>query len=124
MHETSIAESVLGLVEQAARQSGFARVTRLTLDIGCLAGIEVESLRFALDALAPGTLLEGAQWQLCEHAAQAWCMQCAAPVPIHTRLDDCPQCGGHQLQPVSGTELRVRELLVADAPAPPAAHTH
>jgi len=37
-------------------------------------------------------------------------------VPIQARTDACPQCGGHQLQPTSGTELRVLDLVVHDEP--------
>jgi hypothetical protein len=35
-------------------------------------------------------------------------------VPIEQRGDAFPHCGGYQLQPNGGTELRVLELLVAD----------
>lgn len=57
MHELSLAEGVLRLVEDAAQREGFARVQKLTLEAGALAGVEVRALRFALDALQPGTRL-------------------------------------------------------------------
>jgi hydrogenase nickel incorporation protein HypA/HybF len=33
-------------------------------------------------------------------------------VTITSRLDACPHCGGFQLQPTGGTELRVVDLQV------------
>lgn len=61
MHELSLAGGVLRVVEDAAARDGFARVSRLTLEAGALAGVEVRALRFALESLAPGTCLEGAE---------------------------------------------------------------
>lgn len=114
MHELSLAGGVLRLVEQAAQREGFRRVQRLGLEAGALSGVEVRSLRFALDSLAPGTCLEGAQFDISEPPGRAWCMPCSSNVALAARGDACPQCGGYQLQPVSGTELRVVDLMVHD----------
>jgi hydrogenase nickel incorporation protein HypA/HybF len=115
MHEMSLAGGVLRVVEQAAAREPFARVRRLTLEAGALAGVEVRALRFALEAIAPGTCLEGAEIEIDEPPGQAWCMRCATTVAVGQRGDACPQCGGYQLQPTGGTELKVRDLVVLDA---------
>lgn len=114
MHEMSLAGGILTLVEDAAARERFARVTRLRLEAGALAGVEVRALRFALEAIAPGTVLQGARIEIDEPPGAAWCMGCARSVPIRSRTDDCPRCGGHQLQPTGGTELRVVEMMVED----------
>jgi hydrogenase nickel incorporation protein HypA/HybF len=114
MHELSLAGGILKLVEDAARREGFRRVSLLHLEAGQLAGVETQALRFALASIAPGTLLQGAQVQIDEPAGQAWCLPCGRSVPIEQRGDACPHCGGYQLQPNGGTELRVLEMLVAD----------
>lgn len=114
MHEASLAGGVLKLVEDSARREGFARVTALRLEAGQLAGVEPRALRFALEALAPGTCLAGARFDIDEPAGAAWCMRCCGAVVIAQRGDACPQCGGYQLQPTGGTELRVVEMLVED----------
>ena len=114
MHEMSLAANVLQLVDAAAAREGFAQVRRLTLEAGALAGVEVRALRFALDAVSPGTCLEGAQIDIDEPPGTAWCMRCAASVSIASRTDPCPACGGHQIQPTGGSELRVLDLLVHD----------
>ncbi|MEY2894122.1 MAG: hypothetical protein RJA98_4030 [Pseudomonadota bacterium] len=114
MHEASLAGGILKLVEDAARREGFVRVTALRLEAGQLAGVEPRALRFALEAIAPGTVLHGAQVQIDEPPGQAWCMPCGASVALAQRGDGCPHCGGHQLQPTGGTELRVLEMQVED----------
>lgn len=114
MHEMSLAGGILRVVEQAQTREGFARVSQLTLQAGALAGVEIAALRFALEAIAPGTLLQGAQVTIDEVPAQAFCMGCCETVPISSRLDDCPRCGSAKLQPTGGTELKVVDLIVHD----------
>lgn len=114
MHEMSLAAGVLKLVEASAASEDFRRVTRLTLEVGKLSGVEVESLRFALQAIAPGTCLDGAAIEIHEPEGQAWCMSCGQLTAIKDRGDACVHCGGYRLQPSGGTELRVVDLLVED----------
>ena len=110
----SLAGGILRVVEQAQAREGFARVSRLSLQAGALAGVEIAALRFALEAIAPGTLLQGAEIAIDEVPAHAFCMGCCETVPIRSRLDDCPRCGSARLQPTDGTELKVVDLIVHD----------
>lgn len=114
MHEASLAGGVLQLVEDAARREGFLRLVSLRLEAGELAGVDVRALRFALDSLAPGTLLQGAQIDIEAPPGQAWCLACGQTVPIAQRGDACPLCGSYQLQPTGGQELRVLDMMVSD----------
>lgn len=112
MHEVSLAGGILRVVEQTRERDPFERVTHLRLEVGGLSGVEVSALRFALESIAPGTCLAAAVIEMDEPPASAWCMPCGQRVPIRSRLDACPQCHGHQLQPIGGTELRVVEMRV------------
>jgi hydrogenase nickel incorporation protein HypA/HybF len=114
MHEASLAGGVLQLVENTAVREGFSRLLSLRLEAGQLAGVDVRALRFALESLAPGTVLEGAVIQIEEPPGQAWCMGCTQTVATNQRGDACPVCGGYQLQPTGGMELRVIDMQVSD----------
>ena len=114
MHELSLAGGILKLVEDAAAREHFARVSSLRLEAGALSGVEVGALRFALDAITPGTCLAGAAIEIEQPPGQAWCLRCACSIEIASRTDACPRCGGHQIQPTGGTELKVLDLLVHD----------
>lgn len=117
MHELSLAGGILRIVEDAARREGFQRVSSLRVEAGRLSGVEIPALRFALEAIAAGTVLEGARIDIDEPPGAAWCMSCSRQVTIAQRGDPCPACGSWQLQPNGGTELRVVELMVEDTPA-------
>ena len=112
MHELSLAEGILGIVERAARQQGFSRVKEIRLAIGALAGVEVEALEFSLAVVLRGSLAENAAVVLDTLPGTGWCMTCGQTVPIAARYDACPQCGGYQVEATGGTEMRVKDLLV------------
>lgn len=114
MHEASLAGGVLKLVEDCAVREGFARLLSLRLEAGQLAGVDVRALRFALEALAPGTVLQDTEITIEQPPGQAWCLGCGQTVAIAQRGDACPACGGHQLQPTGGMELRVLDMRVSD----------
>ena len=113
MHELSLAGGILQVVEDAAAREAFARVLQLRLEVGKLAGVELQALRFALEAIAPGTLLAGAEVLTDEPPGRAWCMGCSTAVEIGQRGDACPACGGHWLTPQGGDELSVVDMQVA-----------
>lgn len=108
----SLAEGVLQLIEDAARKEGFSRVTTVWLEIGQLAGVEVEAMKFCFDAVVRDSIAEDANLEIIATPGSGWCMQCAATVPLEEAFGACPQCGRHQVQVTGGTEMRVRELEV------------
>ncbi|HQR50300.1 MAG TPA: hydrogenase maturation nickel metallochaperone HypA [Methylophilaceae bacterium] len=112
MHEMSLAEEVLRIIEDAASDQGFRRVRTVILEIGKLAAVEPEAMRFCFDAVVSGTLAEGAALEIEETAGEGWCAQCMATVAMHEELGACPRCGGYRVQVTGGTGMRVKELEV------------
>lgn len=113
MHEIALAEGVLQLIEDASRRQEFSQVTTVWLEIGRLAGVEVEAMRFCFDAVTRGSVADGAQLEIVATPGTGWCMPCSATVALSEVFGACPQCGAYPLQVTGGTELRVRELEVA-----------
>lgn len=112
MHEMSIAEGILQLLEETARKEQAQRVTVVVLEIGQLASIEVESLRFCFDAVVRGSVADGARLEILETPGQGWCLDCNQSVPLTEKLSGCPLCGSFRVQVTGGTEMRVKELEV------------
>ena len=61
MHEVFLIESVVGLVENKRRKQNFSRVRMIRLKVGALGHAEPEALRFCFDAVAHGTIADGAR---------------------------------------------------------------
>lgn len=113
MHEMSLAEGVLGVIQEAARTHQPCTVRTVRLEIGALAAVELEALRFAFEVVKRGSVAEGAQLDIVHVPGSAWCMQCSRSVAIAERGEPCPECGSWQLQVTGGGEMRVKELELA-----------
>lgn len=112
MHELSLAYSVLQIVETAAARDTFVRVRSLHLSVPILAGVEIEAFVFALQSLAPRTVLGGADIIIDEPASRAHCLDCDATMDISAHEDPCPLCGGFRWHSASDRGIRVVDLLV------------
>ena len=110
MHEMALAESVREIVLDTARANGAERVRVVRLEVGALAQVEPEAMRFAWDVVMQDGAAQGAQLLIVVTPGQAWCMPCSAPVSIVQRGDPCPQCGSHQLQVTGGDRMRVLDI--------------
>lgn len=113
MHEMSLAEGVLQLIEDAARRDRFSKVSTVWLEIGQLAGVEPDALAFCFDAVTRDTVADGAKLEIIVVPGQGWCAACAQTVPMTELFDACPQCSAYPLQVRTGTEMRVKELEVS-----------
>lgn len=110
MHELSLAESIVELIEDAARREGFVRAKTVFMEIGGLSCVAPDALRVALDHAAQDTCLEGARLEIRCIAAEGECPACCMKVAMETSWDVCPQCGAHPLKVLHGMEMRVVEL--------------
>ncbi len=112
MHEMSIAEGIVQVLEEQAKEQHYSKVKTVWLEIGPLAMIESEALSFCFEAVTRGTLAQDASLQIINIKGEAFCMQCLKNVPITQRYDSCQSCGSHQLQVTQGDEMRIKELEV------------
>lgn len=112
MHEMSLAEGVLQLIEDAARRDPFNKVGTVWLEIGQLSGVDPEALAFCFDAVTRNTVAEGARLEIITLPGQGWCEACALTVPMAEVFDTCPKCAGFPLRVTAGTEMQVKELEV------------
>lgn len=112
MHELSLADEIVRLVESASMRDQFSKVASLRLEAGALAGVEVSALRFALESITPGTCLEGAMIDIEQPAGRGWCAQCAVEVSIESRTDPCPLCSSYPVRITGGDALRVLDVMV------------
>ena len=113
MHELSIAEGIIEIVERTARANDVKRVKTVRVSIGELAGVDIPSLEFAWKSVRKEGSAAEAELEIDRPRGEAWCLQCAKTVPLARYGDPCPHCGGFQLAATGGTEMRVVDILEA-----------
>jgi hydrogenase nickel incorporation protein HypA/HybF len=122
MHELSIAEALVEQVQREVRRAGQkGRVSRVELAIGRLSGVHCESLRFAFDLLAPGTLVEGAKLEILEPRAVCHCRDCGSRLEIDDLLLTCPKCGSGEISIEEGRDLLLQSIELDEAESKPEA---
>jgi hydrogenase nickel incorporation protein HypA/HybF len=91
-------------------------VAAVDLVIGRLSGVHVDCLRFAFDALSPGTILERAQLRIEEAQAVCCCRDCGAARPVHELVVQCVCCGSWNIVIEGGQDLLLQSIELAAVP--------
>jgi hydrogenase nickel incorporation protein HypA/HybF len=108
----ALIEQVEAEVEQAAQHG---RVSRLDLVIGRLSGVHVDSIRFAFELLAPGTIAGTAELHIVEPRATLTCLECQAQCEMDDLQVQCPMCGSGQITIQGGNEVLLQSIELEDA---------
>jgi hydrogenase nickel incorporation protein HypA/HybF len=111
MHEVAIADALIEQVQsEIDRAEASGRVTRVSLVVGRLSGVNPDSLRFALDLLVKGTILESARIEIAEPAAQCQCAACGCRTEIEDLEARCPSCGSSDITIEGGRDLLLESI--------------
>ena len=107
----SIVQALIEQVEAEVEKSGQSgRVVGLDLVVGRLSGVHVDSIRFAYEVLAPGSILEGSTLRISEPAAYSDCRACGAREPIEELSMYCPRCGSGEIVIDGGRDLLLQSI--------------
>ncbi len=58
MHEMSLCEGILQILEAESQKQNFSKVNLVRLEIGTLSHVEPEAMKFCFDAVTRGTLAD------------------------------------------------------------------
>lgn len=113
MHELSITQSILEIVNRHAADAGASRVTQIRLVVGDFTGFVPDSIQFYFDLLSQGTLAEGAELVIERRPGQIRCQACGAVYePSDGQLWICPVCHTLGGEVMAGKELYVDSIEV------------
>lgn len=107
MHELSLAQSILSIIEQAVPRQQHERVKTVYLQIGTLSGIEIDALTFSFDIIKERTPFAAAVLSIEEINAQGQCNQCGTIFTLQAYGTPCPRCGSISIVIIRGKEMRV-----------------
>jgi hydrogenase nickel incorporation protein HypA/HybF len=114
MHEVSIAQSIVSVVEKSIPENSAKKVTSVYLSIGRLSGIEVEALKFAFSFVKENTILDNADLTITVVNGTAICNDCGNNFELSEYASPCPKCGSFSLKIIKGKEMNVTHVELED----------
>jgi hydrogenase nickel incorporation protein HypA/HybF len=111
VHETGIAQGILGSSVTAAEGADATRINTVFVTIGVLTEVMEDALQFAWEAIRPGTMAEGATLEVTMVDACSRCADCGHEW-VHDRYSGakCPSCGGYLITLLRGREMKIDSL--------------
>lgn len=111
MHELSIAQSIIEIVEETmAGQQG--KVLEVSVDIGELVAVVPESLKFCYDVVTEDSKFAGSKLIVNILPVTARCRQCTTEFRVENFMFICPECSSVDHEMLQGQELKVNHLEV------------
>jgi hydrogenase nickel incorporation protein HypA/HybF len=110
MHEFSLAQNIIEIVEETLANNKVTKVSVIELEIGTLSGVELPALDMALESLQPGSVIDGAEIHTQIIQAKAVCINCRFEYVPDDYFTACPKCGNFGAEVVRGKELRVKSI--------------
>lgn len=114
MHELSIATAILERVELEASKRPGIRVTKVGVRVGELSGVDPDALSFGFEALVKDTVLDPLALDIELCARKQRCPACGTTFFVKDYDVVCPQCREPATECVSGNELDIAYLEVAE----------
>ncbi len=112
MHELSIAMGIVKIAETETKKAAKTSVERIELEIGSMAGVELDSLEYVWETAVKNTVLEKAKLVIDFKKGKARCLECETVYPMKKMYDSCPECKSYFKDILQGKELRVKSLEV------------
>lgn len=110
VHEMSIAQSLLDIVLEEGRKHRLTGVRTIKLQVGALAAVVPDSLKFCFDMLGQETIASGASLEIETVPIVARCSDCKELFEVENNVFLCPHCGQPTLDLISGRELSLTSI--------------
>ncbi|HWF19349.1 MAG TPA: hydrogenase maturation nickel metallochaperone HypA [Verrucomicrobiae bacterium] len=119
MHELSVVSGLVESVLEFVESHAVKRVAAVRLQVGELAQLEVEQLRFCYEAMIEKTAMEGSTLEIEPISAEVNCAHCSYHGPPKywegalsgtlVPTLQCPTCG-HAAEAVRGHECSIKSI--------------
>jgi hydrogenase nickel incorporation protein HypA/HybF len=110
MHEMSIAQSIIDIVEQEMARHGVSKVSVIRLVVGEFTAVVPQSLNFCFELITKDTPLEGVKVEMEQVPLTGRCTACGNEFPIQEYKFLCPNCQSKEIETIAGKELFVKEI--------------
>ncbi|MFA6469729.1 MAG: hydrogenase maturation nickel metallochaperone HypA [Bacteroidota bacterium] len=110
MHELSIAQNIVEIVQQNVPELDWPKVRSVVTIVGEQSGVVPDSLQFSYHAITASTRLEHSELDIEPVPFTIHCIECGVDSLTDQGSVQCPVCGMFATTIIAGTELSVREI--------------
>lgn len=118
MHEMSIARNILATVHQFIPDHSLSRVDSVFVEIGEIVAVIPQSLTFSWQAIVEDTSLQHSKLIIKITPAILWCHECQKEFQPEMISFLCPECGGSDVDEVSGREMIIKNITLSERETP------
>ena len=109
MHEFSLAQGLMGQLNQLAHQHNASKIFKAYVTVGKLSGIVTDSFVFGFEALAgENDLTKHAVLEITETEPEQRCLECGSKNPHQSTA--CTQCNSTRLMLDGGDDLILTQV--------------
>ena len=114
VHEVSLVSGFLEAALAAAQQDGATSISRITVEVGALANLTDDSLRFNFEILSSGTVAADADVIIRREPGHVTCRDCGGENPMGPE-PICPACGSVRIEVKGSHHCYLESIDVGDA---------
>ena len=111
MHELSVVQSMMKIIQKASKGK---EVTKISVKIGKMSGIEPYFLKESFDFFKENTVCKNAEMQINETDIKIKCIECNRESEIKGYDFHCPVCGSEKTKIISGEEMHIEYIEVKE----------
>jgi hydrogenase nickel incorporation protein HypA/HybF len=113
MHEMSLVQSIIEIIDEYAKKENFKKVESISLSFGKASTVVPAALEFAFEVLSENTIAQGARLEFDIKPVVIYCLSCDKNFEIDSYEAVCPVCNGGEIMLTGGTEeLKLIEMEV------------
>ena len=110
MHEFSVANHLLELSLKNAAENSSRYISKISIKIGKLSGVEPHFLRSAFDILKEKTIAEKAELEIIHQDIVIFCNNCGKEFTLTENDFCCPECKGKDIRVTDGEDMMLMSM--------------
>jgi len=114
MHEMSIAQSVLDIVQEEMKRHGVNKVEAINIAVGALSAVVPSALSFCWEVLADGTDFQDTKLKIRVVPLTYQCHDCGKIFTCEDMCFSCPECQADNPSLTAGRDMTVESIEVAN----------
>lgn len=110
MHELGLISAMVKSIEQIVREQGLHEVKKIVLEVGELSGVVPRYMEACYPAAVYKTFMENTVLDLETIPGIVRCRSCGKEFNAMAHDFACPDCGGQDMEILSGNDVLIKEI--------------